>query len=220
MSVETKCQASIPDHEVTPQDPADHRQQKGIRLCHSIRLGLTTVALLSGIAILGASVNALMVYHQTRISSDFHLPLWPESFNLRPTVALVVAGVIVTLANFVSLVFSSASAFRNKPRAQTTMNIMAPFCGFVAVLVAVAFFYAVNASPRIDTLQSWSCQWAYVQMHRQPYFATLCGQSKTAVYLSVILVPVQLMALTVTFTQMDLERKAAGTVSSRKPTNS
>jgi hypothetical protein len=94
---------------------------------------------------------------------------------------------------------------------------MAPFVGFVASLVAIAFFYSVNASVTVDNLQSWSCQWGYVSMSIQPHFGTLCRQSEASLYLSVILVPVELLILTVAGVQMVLERKASAFNPSHKP---
>lgn len=75
----------------------------------------------------------------------------------------------------------------------TPLSILAPSAGFVAVMVAMIFFYAVNASDEVDTVQSWSCQWAQAAMTAKPHFGTLCRESKTALYLAVILVPVELV---------------------------
>jgi len=150
---------------------------------------------------------------------DFNLPLWPEQFDLRPTVALVVGSAILVFANLVSLVFSKIKALQSRTLVHTPVTFMAPFVGFVAVLIAISLFYAVNASTTVDTLQSWSCQWGYAYMSVQPYFGTLCRQSKAALYLSVILVPVELILLTVAGVQMGLERKASGFEPSHKPSS-
>ncbi|KAI3337613.1 hypothetical protein HD806DRAFT_44589 [Xylariaceae sp. AK1471] len=217
MSFENKGPASTSEFEVDPGHVTYQSQQGKIRLFNSVRLGLTGLALLSGLTILGASANALMVYNNTHMPSDFNLPLWPEQFDLRPSVALVVGSAIVVFVNLVSLVFSKVKVLQNRTLVHTSMTFIAPFIGFVAVLVAISLFYAVNASTTVDTLQSWSCQWGYANMSIQPYFGTLCRQSKTALYLSVVLVPVELITLTVAGVQMGLERKASGFEPSRKP---
>jgi hypothetical protein len=85
---------------------------------------------------------------------------------------------------------------------------LAPSLGFVAVLFAMIFFYAVNASTTVDTVQSWSCQWSDTSMTMKPYFGTLCRESKTALYLSVILVPVELAVFMLAGYQHILLRKA------------
>lgn len=103
MSNETKVTASSSDFEVDPRDVAYQGHVKSILLADSVRVGLTALALLCGLTILGTSSDALMVYNTTNVS---HLPLWPQQFDLRPSVALVVGSVIVVLTNIVSLVFS------------------------------------------------------------------------------------------------------------------
>jgi len=106
MANETKVTASSSDFEVDPRDVTYQGHVKSIRLVDSVRVGMTALALLCGLTILGTSGNALMVYNTTNVSPDFHLPLWPQQFDLRPSVALVVGSVLVVLTNIVSLVFS------------------------------------------------------------------------------------------------------------------
>lgn len=76
------------------------------RLVESARLGLTLLALLSSITILGTAGDTLMVYNTTTLAGAFGISLWPSSFDLRPTVALVVCGALVTLFSAVSLAAS------------------------------------------------------------------------------------------------------------------
>ncbi|KAI0199946.1 hypothetical protein F4808DRAFT_430882 [Astrocystis sublimbata] len=216
MSFEQKGPASASNYEVDV-DPRAHQHQKHqgtIRLLNSVRVGLTVLALLSGLAILGTSANAIMVYDSTHISSGFHLALWPDSFDLRPTVALVVGSTLVVVANLVSLAFSKVRVLQSHTLLHTTTTLAAPFISFVASLIAIIFFYAVNASTSADTLQSWSCQWGYAAMQTQPHFGTLCSQSKTALYLAVVLVPVEFMALLAAGAQMVVERKTRAYVPS------
>lgn len=186
-----------------------------------------------------------MVYNDTHVSSDFHLALWPAEFDLRPAVALVVGSSIVILANIVTLVLSKAkvvslpdlvtvlihyirvrtlifmSSFQlqNQPLVHSAMAFLAPSAGFAAALISIAFFYAVNTSTTVDTLQSWSCQWSYTSMTVAPYFGTLCSQSEAALYLSIILVPVEFIALLVAGAQMGLERKAKAFIPPPKPSS-
>ncbi|TGJ79657.1 hypothetical protein E0Z10_g9100 [Xylaria hypoxylon] len=217
MSFEHKGPASASDFEVDPRDLTYQRQQGIIRFLNTVRIGLTGLALVSGITILGTSANALMVYNNTHVSSEFNLPLWPDEFDLRPAVALVVGSSIVILANLASLVFSKVKVLHNQTIAHTSMTFIVPFIGLAAALISIAFFYAINASTTVDTLQSWSCQWSYINMRLEPYFGTLCKQSQTALYLSVILVPVEFITLVAAGVQMGLERKARAFVPARKP---
>ncbi|KAK8058952.1 hypothetical protein PG994_009400 [Apiospora phragmitis] len=220
MANETKVTASSSDFEVESRDLACQGHVKSIRLVDSARVGLTALALLCGITILGTSGDALMVYNTTNVAPGFQLPLWPRQFDLRPSVALVVGSAIVVLTNIVSLVFSkvkmSRPKLRNGTALHTPLTFAAPFIGFVAVMISMIFFYAVNASTTVDTVQSWSCQWESVSMQMKPHFGAICKETKTALYLSIILIPVEAFILSVAGYQMMLERKAAGVARSRK----
>ncbi|KAI0412320.1 hypothetical protein F5X98DRAFT_379872 [Xylaria grammica] len=217
MSFEQKDLAPASNFEVDPRHITYQGQQGYTRFLNSVRIGLTGLALLSGITILGTSANALMVYNNTHVSSDFNLPLWPDEFDLRPTVALVVGSSVVVLANLVSILSSKVKVLHNQTLVHTSITFIAPFVGFAAALVGIAFFYAVNTSTTVDTLQSWSCRWSYVNMRIEPYFGTLCKQSQTALYLSVILVPAEFITLVAAGVQMGLERKTRAFVPARKP---
>ncbi|KAH8161881.1 hypothetical protein CIB48_g6374 [Xylaria polymorpha] len=234
---EQKGPASPSNFEVDPRDHFYQKQQGTIRFLDSVRVGLTGLALLSGITILGTAANAILVYNNTHVSKGFNLALWPDEFDLRPTVALVVGSSIVILANLVSLIFSKArvvsrtsgqhiqanmltsTQLQNQALVHTSMTFIAPFVGFAAALIAIVFFYAVNVSTTVDTLQSWSCQWGYANMKMEPHFGTLCNQSKTALYLAVILVPVEFITLAVAGAQMATERKTKAFVPEPKPSS-
>ncbi|KAI5867959.1 hypothetical protein GGS23DRAFT_4824 [Durotheca rogersii] len=216
MSAEEKGAVSVSDLEVDPRDLRFQEHARRIRLVDSARVGLTGLALLCGLTILGTSADTLAVYRATRLSTDFHLPLWPDRFDLRPTVALVVDSAIVVAVSVASLLFSKVKILRNLTPVHTPLSLAAPFVGFVSVMISMIFFYAVNASTTHDTLQSWSCQWGFVGMALKPHFKTLCDESRTALYLSVILVPVQLAALTVAGYQAILERRSTSIAPSHK----
>jgi len=65
----------------------------------------------------------------------------------------------------------------------------------IAAIIAISFFYTVNASTEVDTVQSWSCQWRDVAMTMRPHFGTLCRQSQAGIGLAVALVPIQVIIL-------------------------
>ena len=65
----------------------------------------------------------------------------------------------------------------------------------VAAITATALYYAVNNSRTVDTLQSWTCRWAHVSMDTAPHWGSLCAESKTALYLTVLMVPLEVFAL-------------------------
>lgn len=109
-----KNELASSDYEVEAQDAERHSQlqprHRLLSTVHSSRIALTVLALAAGITILGVSANGLLVYHETHLPAEFYLSLWPAQFDLRPTAALIAGGVIVTVANVVSLFFSKIQA--------------------------------------------------------------------------------------------------------------
>lgn len=85
----------------------------------------------------------------------------------------------------------------------------------IAALVAISFFYAINASESVDTLLSWSCQWRNVVMNNRPHFGTLCRQSRAAVYLSIVLVPLQVVVLGMAGWQVGVGRVVRGIIGNK-----
>lgn len=96
------------------------------------------------------------------------------------------------------------------------MMFAAPLVGFAAALVAVIVFYAINASATTDSLLSWTCRWRALNMGQAPYFGTLCGQSWASVYLAVILVPLEAIALCAAGWQLKVEKHVTAYVHARK----
>ncbi|KAI0834909.1 hypothetical protein F5Y06DRAFT_144743 [Hypoxylon sp. FL0890] len=216
MSSDNKAAVPTTYTEFDPHDLEYQRYMKKIRVVDAARIGLTGLALLCGFTILGTSADTLAVYNATHLPGDFYLPLWPDQFDLRPTIALVVGSSIVVFAHLVSLLFSKVQVLRNRTAVHSSLSLVTPFVSFTAVMISMIFFYAVNTSTTDDTLQSWSCQWKIATMSTKPHFGTLCDESRTALYLSVILVPLELIVFTIAGYQSMLERKSVGVMSSRK----
>lgn len=96
------------------------------------------------------------------------------------------------------------------------MMFVAPLLGFVAALIAIIFFYAVNASDTADTLLSWTCRFSAVSMTTEPHFGTLCHASWASVVLAVVLVPLEAVALCVAGWQLKTEKHVLKYSSARK----
>ncbi|KAK1640499.1 hypothetical protein BDP81DRAFT_458613 [Colletotrichum phormii] len=211
MSSDLKNVTQTSDFEVDSDDthyPSHARLLKGV---DAARVSLTVVALLMGITILGTSADALAVYDATHVPAGFMLPLWPDAFDLRPTVALVVGSSILIIVNLVSLLFSRVQSLRNRTLVHNSLAVAAPLVGLVASIIAMSFFYSINASITVDTLQSWSCRWSNVAMMTRPHFGTLCKQSKAGLYLSILLIPIEAIIVGMGGYQMMLERNVSKT---------
>jgi len=177
------------------------------RFLESARMGLTIVAFLIGVTILSTSADALAVFNNTHLTQDFLLPIWPDNFNLRPTVSIVIGGAIITFANTISLLASKIPALRNKTTLHAALSVLAPVVGLTAAIISTAFFYIVNHSDVVDSLQSWSCRWAGVGMNSQPHFGTLCSESKVSLYLSILMIPLETIILAVAAWGVVAEKK-------------
>ncbi|KAK0738218.1 hypothetical protein B0T18DRAFT_483197 [Schizothecium vesticola] len=185
----------------SPRDVHLASKLRALAAVDNARLAATTLALLMGMTVLGVSGNTLAVYDHTKLPATAPgavsaLPgLWPSEFNMRPTVSLVAGSVFVVLAGVAGLVGGKVKAVRANKMVHTSTSLAAPLVGLVAALVAVIFFYAVNASEEVDTFLSWTCRWKAVPMATQPRWDTLCAQSWTGVYMAVLLIPVEAAAL-------------------------
>lgn len=124
----TRSHGSASDFEADSQDLHLQSKMKTLRMVDSARVGVTALALLLGLTVLGVSANTLRVYNDTYIPSDFMLSLWPDEFNIRPTVALVVGSSIIFIANIVALSFDQVRSV--SPRSASSKayktNILPP----------------------------------------------------------------------------------------------
>ncbi|KAF5658132.1 hypothetical protein FHETE_10049 [Fusarium heterosporum] len=236
MSIGTKTEISASNFETDVESVRTEPSFRLYRLIDSARLGLTILGLAAGLTILGVSANALTVYNATYVPQDWLLQLWPANFDVRPTVALVVGSAIVVVANLISLIASKIPAVRPLPSicllvlfdfaffgsganghyvnqargnaaVKAAVTFTPPAIALMAAIIAMSFFYGVNASTTNDSLQSWTCRWKDVTMNVQPHFGTLCKQSKAGVGLSVMLVPVEAIILGLAAYQFTLERR-------------
>ncbi|KAI6379131.1 hypothetical protein MCOR25_002109 [Pyricularia grisea] len=211
MATQVKEKASASQFEIDTQDHHLKGKVRTIKTLDNVRTGLTILALIMGISILGVSADTLQVYNATSVPPGYEqlLPLWPQNFNLRPTVALVVGAAFVVVANAVSVLCSRIVIVRNRSMIHTSQSLAVPFVGLVAALIAMIFFYAVNASDSEDTLLSWTCRWKTLSMVQNPHFGTLCKESWAGLYLTILLIPVEVAVLAVAAYQAKLEKYAS-----------
>jgi hypothetical protein len=215
MTIKPEFQPDINEFET--RDAAYDKKARTSRIVESVRLGLMGLAILSGATILGTSADTLAVYNKTHLSDDFLLPLsglWPSAFDIRPTIALVTCGSIIFVASAVSLIASKTSSVRvhtpllqcsqpltplNKIRYNHLLHSSVSFLSsticLIAGLIGTSFYYGVNRSNNNFSLQTWTCQWSYVSMTSAPYWGTLCKESKVALYLTVMIIPLEILVL-------------------------
>ncbi|KAH7144049.1 hypothetical protein EDB81DRAFT_760426 [Dactylonectria macrodidyma] len=206
-TMDSKTEIPTSNFEVDSEDLRLDSKIRMYGLANSVRLALTALALAAGITILGVSADSVAVYNATHVPDDYLLPLWPSNLDLRPTVALVAGGAIVVAANAISLLASKAQVVQSRSGMHTALIFVTPAIGFIAAMIAMCFFYAINASTTADSFQSWTCRWKDVAMMTKPHFGTLCKQSKAGLGLSVFLVPLEAVILGVAGYQACLQRQ-------------
>ncbi|KAH6681797.1 hypothetical protein B0J14DRAFT_577184 [Halenospora varia] len=168
---------------------------KTSRMVEAAVSGLNVLALCSSLAIVGTAGETLSTYNTTHLAQEYLLPLWPTEFDLRPTTALVACGAVLIVSSAVSLAASFVPAVRNKNLIHLSISYLCPVIGLIAGLVGISFFYGVNSSNTVSTIQSWSCQWSSIDMQVKPHWGALCKESKTALYLMVMMIPLQVIIL-------------------------
>ena len=109
-----------------------------------------------------------------------------------------------------------ARQLRQRTAVHTPLMFVAPLIGLIAAVIAMVFFYAVNASDTYDTLLSWTCRWKSVDMMQKPHFGTLCKESWAGLYLSILLIPVEAAVFAFAGWQMKLEKHANAYSQARK----
>jgi len=209
---ETKSQFS-PDYndssEFETREDGERLPSRSMRLVESARLGLSVLTLLMGISILSTSADAIAVFNKTHVSEDFLLPLWPFNFNLGPSIAIVTGGAVIVVSSAIAILAGRIPVIRSKALIHSILSLVAPTAGLIAAIVATSFFYAVNSSDTVDSLQSWSCRWAGVQMDSEPHFGKLCDESQASLYMTIVMIPLEVMILGLGAMTIFAERKAA-----------
>lgn len=105
-----KTSISASDFEVETLELDLQAKTRALRKVNSSRVALTAVALVAGLTALSLSADTLRVYENTHVPAEYMLPLWPDEFDIRPTVALVAGSVVVVIANTMSLFATKVSS--------------------------------------------------------------------------------------------------------------
>jgi hypothetical protein len=105
-------------------------------------------------------------------------------------------------------------------RARTALHqpltLVLPLLSFIAALVAISVYYAADASGAQDTALSWTCRWRDIPMSQEPRWGPLCAQSRAALYLAVMLVPLEAGALAVAAVSVKVQKYVERYLEARK----
>ncbi|KAI9646145.1 hypothetical protein NHQ30_005585 [Ciborinia camelliae] len=163
--------------------PEPSMQPPRSNLTEHANTALTAVSAVFGLAIMAVSADALNVYHSTNLGTEFHLPVWPRSFDIKPTIAGIVCGVIVFVMNFVALVGQLVPALKRKPLFLPALLIPLSIALIATTVGTVIPIHALNSSTSWS-VQSWSCKWSNINTSTAPHWGSLCSESRAAAILS------------------------------------
>lgn len=96
---------------------------------------------------------------------------------------------------------------RHNPVLHGAVSFLASAACLVGGLIGTAFYYGVNRSNTVFSLQAWSCQWSHVPMGSSPHWGALCKESKAALYLTVAIIPLEILILGFSLYVSSIERK-------------
>lgn len=98
---------------ISPSPPPSHgsassaieaRYLTRVRVLHYVRIALSILSIGLGAAIMGGEGHALQSYKSTHLTDEWWLPLWPQHFDLRSTITLIIGSALVTSFSLAYLV--------------------------------------------------------------------------------------------------------------------
>jgi hypothetical protein len=192
------------------------------RVIHFARLGLSFLTFGIAIAVVACEAPPLRHYNRTSQWANAGLALWPLNFDIRPTIAALVCGCIVTVLNLVyiaaallpsvsSLIFSLPEHIEDHP-----LTFMQPYsrikplniyastsalAGFITALVGILFIKYLPSSnypagfSKNETLHSWTCKWKTGTSNTKTptHFDRDCINSRAAFVLLCLLVGMEVL---------------------------
>src|SRR5690625_100016 len=94
----------------TPSYASDEQESKHLKrskILHWVKLGLSVVILGTATTVVGCEAHALRHYKETRNFEKWWLALWPQEFDLRPTMALLGAGIAIMVTVLVYMIVAA-----------------------------------------------------------------------------------------------------------------
>ncbi|CAG7988662.1 unnamed protein product [Penicillium olsonii] len=135
------------------------------RTIHFLRIALSFLAFAIAIAVIACEAPPLQHYKDTSQWAPAGLALWPLNFDLRPTIAAIACGSIITMMNLVYIVTALMPSPHSRIKPLNIYSSVLAFAGFVTALVTVLFtIYRPSSNHPAgfntnETLHSWTCKW-------------------------------------------------------------
>ena len=81
----------------SPHDVLADRYRRFAGYLHWARIAVSSITLIAGVVVVACASSALRSYSSTQLDSQFMLPLWPSTVDLRPTHSILACGILITI---------------------------------------------------------------------------------------------------------------------------
>ncbi|KAF9885532.1 hypothetical protein FE257_012860 [Aspergillus nanangensis] len=135
------------------------------RLLRWAQLGIAILVFTMSVSAIACEAVPLHHYRQTTAFEQAWLYLWPLNLDVRPTVALLACGCIITLQALLFIISALLPSPRSHIKRSNIMATATATCGFITALIGVCFaiYRPGSTSPSgfsgNETLHSWTCKW-------------------------------------------------------------
>ncbi|KAJ5114327.1 hypothetical protein NUU61_000086 [Penicillium alfredii] len=171
------------------------------RSLHWARLGLSSLIFIAAIAIIPCEAVPLRHYKSTSEWASVGLALWPLNFDLRPTVAALSCGCVITFLSLMYIVAALLPSPHSRIKPLNTYASLSAFAGFITALVGVLFIIHRPSSSypagftHNETLHSWTCKWKIAPDGAQApiYFSRDCASTRAGFVLLCVLLALEVL---------------------------
>ena len=209
--------ASFEPPPYSPNDIYAERYQRFAGCLHWARIALSAVSLIAGIIIIACAASSLQSYSSTHLDSQYMLPLWPSTVDLRPTHTILACGIVITTFSLFHLIAAFAPTvsclsdrshdrsanLRHQPGPKLHLvNIISTPLSFLSLFTTI--FTAVFASTitthladstDAGSLLSWTCKWSSYKDIAPMNFVKICTQSTISIDLVIFMIMIQAVAV-------------------------
>ncbi|EXJ95075.1 hypothetical protein A1O1_00193 [Capronia coronata CBS 617.96] len=136
---------------------------KQARLLGWVRLALSLLTIASAVAAAGSVGHVLHKYNSTHLGSKWHLSLWPQNVDLRPTLAVLACACIIAAVSLAYVVFWVIPSPHSRTLLYSLIFLGSSILGLALCVFAIPFNQALvnlTAHHRRESLQSWTCKFS------------------------------------------------------------
>jgi hypothetical protein len=206
------------------------------RALHGTRLGLSLMITSVAVSVIACEAQLLQHYNATAQWATSGLALWPLNLDLRPAIAALACGCVITVLNLVYVVVALLPSVsistpilpwqlltpaqpHSRIKLLNSYASASAFSGFITSLVGIIFMiYRPSASypsgfSQGETLRSWTCKWKSSNGSTSTpiHFTRDCHETRAGFALLCVLLGLEILmglaAAAGTLSQRDVSRR-------------